>query len=87
MAGDMQPLKRRGRIVVSIVVWPLIAILIWGFFQWAWWLGVGVAAIAIWSTYDYIRKGGFATDIVEGLSREGRAVGEGATEVFGHDDE
>jgi hypothetical protein len=86
MAGDMQPLKRRGRMLVSLAAWIVIAPLCWGFFQFAWWLGVGLALALLWVTYDYIRKGDMAGDIEGKLSRGAGMFGKGAEEVLEHDD-
>lgn len=86
MSGDMKPFSRRTRIILSVVVWIFLAPLIWGFSQFAWWLGVGVAVLSIWMTYDYIKRGNLASEIEEGLSRGAAAFGEGASDVLGHDD-
>ena len=86
MAGDMQPLKRRGRIIVSILAWLIIGPLCWGFGQMAWWLGVGLAVLLLWVTYDYIRKGDMAGNIEEGLSRGAGMIGKGAEEALGRDE-
>ena len=70
-----------------IAVWPFLALLIWGFFQWAWWLGVGLAVALLWVTYDYIRKGDMVDYVEGGVSRVGESLGKGAEEVMGHDED
>ena len=86
MPGDTPPLKRRTRILIAIAAWIIIGPLCWGFFQFAWWLGVGLAVLLLWVTYDYIRKGDMVDYIQEGMSREGDRLGKGAEEVLGHEE-
>ena len=82
----MQPLSKRTRIVVSVVMWMFLGPLVIGFSMLALWLGVGLAVLLIWFTYDYIKRGNLAGEIEEGLSRGGGLFGKGATEVMGRGD-
>ena len=73
--------------VLAIVVWIVVAPLLVGFFLWAWWFGLLMAAIAIYTTYDYIRSGGFA-DEVDRLGRAaGRTFVEGVSKTVGRTDD
>ena len=87
MGKDMQPFSRRTRIVLAVVAWLFLIPLLIGFWMFAWWLGLGLAALSIWFTYDYIKRGDLASEIEEGLSRGAGMLGKGATEVMGRDDE
>ena len=86
MGKHMQPLSRKARIILSFVVWLFLIPLLIGFSMFAWWFGAGLAAMLAWFTYDYIRRGDFAGDVEEGLSRGGGLFGKSATEVMGRDD-
>ena len=86
MGTDMQPLSKKARIVVSVVVWLILGPLLVGFWMFAWWFGAGLAVGSIWLTYDYIRRGDLAGEIEEGLSRTSELFGKGAIEVMGRDD-
>lgn len=86
MGTDMQPLSKKARIAVSVVAWLFLVPLLIGFWMFAWWLGAGLAVALAWLTYDYIRRGDFAGEIEEGISRGSGFLGKGATEVMGRDD-
>lgn len=64
-------LTRRQRIVVAALIWVVVAPLVVGFHYLSWVFGVILAAVAIWTTWDYIRKGDMAGHIGEGMSKEG----------------
>jgi hypothetical protein len=49
------------------------------------WFGLLMLAIAGWTTYDYIRRGGIAGHVTTGLSRHGFTA-EGTQESFGRPD-
>ena len=85
MEGQERDLTRNQRILVSALVWLLVGPLVIGLFFWGWWLGLGLLALAGWTTWDYIRKGDLAGHVAEGMSKQGY-VAKGAEEVFGHPD-
>ena len=83
--AEERELPRNQRIVVSVFIWLIVGPLCFGMFFWAWPLGIASTAVAIWTTWDYIRKGGMAEHVTEGMSRESR-VADGAIEMFGRED-
>lgn len=64
-------LTKRQRIIVATLVWVILGPLVVGFLSMSWVFGVILAGIAVWTTWDYIRKGDLADHIGEGLSKEG----------------
>ena len=86
MSGDAQPLSRRARIMLSVIIWLPLSLMLLGFFLWAWWFGALMTAIAMWLTYDYIRRGDMAGHVERTLSSGAGLFGQGATHVLGHDE-
>lgn len=78
-------LTRRQRAIVAAFAWILIGPMVLGFGLIAWWLGLGLFLIAVWTTWDYIRKGDLAGHIGEGMSKSG-LVAQGFEESFGRPD-
>lgn len=85
MSTEERSLTRNQRIAVSAGIWLLIGPLVIAFFYMSMWFGLVMLAVAGWTTYDYIRKGGMAGTVVDGMSQEGR-VADGAIEHYGHDE-
>lgn len=85
MTKSERSFTRGQRIVLSGVIWLLVGPLIIAFFFMSWVFGLLMLAMAAWVTYDYIRKGGMADHVAEGMSREGR-VADGAIEHYGHEE-
>ena len=57
--------------IVAALIWVMVGPLIVGFIMISWIFGLIMAAVAIWTTWDYVRKGDMAGYISEGMSREG----------------
>jgi len=85
MSTEERSLTRNQRIAVSAGIWVLVGPLVVAFFFMSIWFGLILLAVAGWTTYDYIRKGGLADTVVDGMSQEGR-VADGAIEHYGHDE-
>ncbi len=72
-----KPPSKRARIAWLVGAWvvfigPFTVL----FFMWGGlWFGVPALALAVWFSYDYLRRGGFAEDIDDFVSMGGRAVG------------
>jgi hypothetical protein len=69
--GEERDFTRRQRVIVAAVAWVFVGPLVVGLTILSWFLGIGLAAIAVWTTWDYIRKGDLAGHVAEGMSREG----------------
>jgi hypothetical protein len=55
---EERPLSLRGRIALAVAIWiPGAAVLWWLVGMLRWW-SLLVVALAIWATWDYLRKGG-----------------------------
>jgi fatty acid desaturase len=63
--GSEKDVSKRTRVIIAAVVWLVIAlpVFIWFWQMVGWWVLIGVA-VAIWVTYDYIKKGGTG-DVVD----------------------
>ncbi len=85
MGTAERSLTRNQRILVSGVIWLFVGPLVVGFFFMSFWFGLVLLGVAGWTTYDYIRKGGMADTVVDGMSVEGRAA-DGAIEHYGHEE-
>ena len=87
MASERPELTRRTRVVLSAAVWIVLLPLLVGFFLWAWWFGLLMSALAVYTTYDYVRSGGMAGEI----DRLGRVAGgtfvDGVSRSVGRSDE
>ena len=83
--AEEREFTRKQRIVLSAVIWVIVGPLCFGFFFIAWPLGLVMVGVAIWTTWDYIGKGGMAGHVSEGMSKAG-LVGKGAEELFGRED-
>jgi hypothetical protein len=70
---------------VSAVVWLVASPVLIGLLFINIYLGLGIVVLALWTTYDYIRRGDMAGHVVEGVSKSGY-VARGAEEAFGHED-
>lgn len=71
--------------IVAGFVWVVVApfmIVLWYWFSW---VALLLIAAAIWTTYDYIRKGDMACHITEAVSAQGHFVTDGTIESFGHE--
>ena len=77
-------LSRRARIVLAAALWIIVGPLVIGLFMIAWPVGLLALLAAAWTTYDYIRSGGMADHVSEGMSKSG-LVGKGAEELFGRE--
>lgn len=85
MGTQEKRLSHRQRIFVSGVVWLVASPVLIGLSFISIYLGLGIVALALWTTYDYIRRGDMAGQVVEGVSKSGY-VTRGAEEAFGHED-
>lgn len=82
--AEERDLTRNQRVVLSVAIWVVVGPLCFGFFLISWPLGLVMMGVAIWTTWDYIRKGGMAGHVSEGMSKSG-LVGKGAEELFGRE--
>jgi hypothetical protein len=85
MGTGEKPLSRKQRILLSAVVWLVAGPVLIGLLFINIFIGLGIGALFIWTTYDYIRKGDMAGHVTEGVSKSGY-VARGAEEAFGHED-
>ena len=85
MGTGEKPLSRRQRILLSAIVWLVAGPVLIGLLFINIFIGLGIGALFIWPTYDYIRKGDMAGHVTEGVSKSGY-VARGAEEAFGHED-
>lgn len=85
MGTQEMRLSRRQRIFVSGVVCLVASPVLIGLSFISIYLGLGIIALALWTTYDCIRRGDMAGHVVEGVSKPGY-VARGAEEAFGHED-
>ncbi|MEN8115249.1 MAG: hypothetical protein ABFS21_12775 [Actinomycetota bacterium] len=85
MGKSEKSFTRNQRIVLSGAIWLVIGPLIIGFLFMSWVFGLLMLAIAAWTTWDYIRRGGMADHVVRGMSQEGR-IADGAVEHYGYED-
>jgi membrane protein implicated in regulation of membrane protease activity len=73
--------SRRQRIVIAALVWVILAPLIVGFLYLSWIFGLILAGVAVWTTWDYVRKGDMAGHVSEGMSKEG-LVGKAVEDTY-----
>ena len=64
-------LTRTQRALVAAAIWIIVGPLVVGFFMINWILGLVLGGIAVWTTWDYIRKGDMAGHVGEGMSKQG----------------
>lgn len=79
--AEERNLTRRQRIVVSVLVWVFVGPLVVGFLVMSWVFGLILAAVAVWTTWDYIRRGDVAGHVTDGISKSGY-VAKGVEETF-----
>ena len=72
---------RTQRALLAVAIWIIVGPLIVGFFMINWILGVALGAVAVWTTWDYIRKGDMAGHVGEGMSKEG-LIGKAAEDTW-----
>jgi hypothetical protein len=85
MGSEEKPLTRRGRIIVVALVWIVgvpFMIVLW---YWFGWVSLLIMAAAIWTSYDYIRKGDMARHVTDAASAPGHFGVDGIIEGFGHE--
>jgi hypothetical protein len=85
MSSEERPLTRRGRIIVVALVWIVgvpFMIVLWYWFSW---VSLLLMAAAVWTSYDYIRKGDMARHVTDAASSPGYYVPEGTIKTFGHE--
>ena len=85
MGTEEKPLSRKQRILLSAIVWLVAGPILVGLSFINIFIGLAIAALLVWTTYDYIRRGDMAGHVVEGVSKSGY-VARGAEEAFGHED-
>jgi hypothetical protein len=87
MSSEEKPLTRRGRIIVVALVWIVgvpFMIVLWYWFSW---VSLLLMAAAVWTSYDYIRKGDMARHVTDAASSPGYYVAEGTIESFGREED
>lgn len=85
MSSEEEPLTKRGRIIVVALVWVVgvpFMIILWHWFSW---VSLLLMVAAVWTSYDYIRKGDMAPHVTDAASEPGHFVTDGAIEHFGHE--
>lgn len=55
---EEQPLSLRGRIAVAVAAWIPGGFVVWWLIGMLGWWSLPVVALAVWATWDYLRKGG-----------------------------
>jgi hypothetical protein len=71
-----QPPSKKARIAWLVGAWlvfigPFTVL----FFFWFGWWGLISLALALWFSYDYLKRGGFTEQVDEFVTFEGRAIG------------
>jgi hypothetical protein len=87
MSSEERPLTTRGRIIVVALVWVVgvpFMIVLWYWFSW---VSLFLMAAAVWTSYDYIRKGDMARHVTDAASAPGHFGTDGAIESFGHEED
>ena len=71
-----RPPSKRTRLVWLIVSWVLFfgPFTVFFFFWFGWW-GLISLALALWFSYDYLKRGGFTEQVDEFVTFEGRNIG------------
>lgn len=55
--SEERDLTRKQRIIVAVLAWIVAVPLVIGFFFLNVWLGLVLAAVVLFTTWDYVRKG------------------------------
>ena len=85
MSSEERPLTKRGRMIVAALVWVVAGPFLVVLWYWFSWIALLFIAAAIWTTYDYIKKGDMAGHVTDAASAPGHFGVDGTIESFGHE--